>query len=827
MRHFLWILLLAILILSPSPALKAQQDLVEMNVRAGFDGRFRHNLWMPIQVNITNNGDPIEGRLVVRPERSNALTNVFSTPVSLATGASQVIFLYATMNSFGRSLRVELFDADGLTAADVEVPVQSLLPRDSLYVVVSDAPVNGVDLSQIATPEQQAVQVDWFVQDLPDMASALEAINAIVFSSADTGALTSAQREALQAWVAQGGHLIVTGGVNWEPTAAGLRDLLPLDPQSAEDIEGVDALLRFSGDYQTTVDGTARASTGALMEGAQVLASNADGVPLVARRALGAGTVDYVTLDPALAPLRGWSNISALWTTLLASAPPHPVWANGILTTETANTALSILPGVTALPETLAMVAFLAAYVLLVGPINYFVLSRINRRELAWLTIPLLIGLFTVIAWGAGFNLRGSDAILNRLSVVQVWPDAPQAYSDQLIGVLAPRRTEYTLALDEQRALRPLPANQPGLLTTAASGVNISQTDVFAARDFAVDASYVAGFMASGPMLKPALNVDASVSFDTDVDPILMRVRGSVRNDLDVALRDVVLLTNGASFRLDRIEPNTVFPFEVQAPLSNSVLPAAPSPLEMPLGSPESASQGYFYRRGYATLPTDQTVREVLNTFERELNSVPDDQEYVRRSSFLQTFMIDQLNSTSRPGQVYILGWTDSASTQDTLEGTNWRSVDSTLYVIKADLSITLPQAQFTVTPDLFTWSSFEREGFVYRPPMGLELFSEGVISYRFTPVEPFMLDTVESLELVLEREDNFLRETVINLWDWEASRWRAVTVDAGTTVSVANPARFIGPMNTVQVQLERRATSGRLSLTRLGIIQRGTFDVN
>jgi hypothetical protein len=153
--------------------------------------------------------------------------------------------------------------------------------------------------------------------------------------------------------------------------------------------------------------------------------------------------------------------------------------------------------------------------------------------------------------------------------------------------------------------------------------------------------------------------------------------------------------------------------------------------------------------------------------------------------------------------------------------------VDTTLYLVEVALELTPPADTFTVTPDLFTWASFERQGFVFRPPSGLELFSDGVISYRFTPVAPFVLDRVESLVLVLEREDDLLRETVLNLWDWEKAAWQPVTINEGQQVEVANAARFVGPNNTVQVQLVRNATSGRLSIQRLGIIQRGTFNLN
>ncbi|NOG49686.1 MAG: hypothetical protein HND48_09765 [Chloroflexi bacterium] len=74
------------------------------------------------------------------------------------------------------------------------------------------------------------------------------------------------------------------------------------------------------------------------------------------------------------------------------------------------------------------MLAFLLAYVVLIGPVNYFILSRIGRREFAWLTVPGLIAVFTIAAWVTGFNLRGTDVTLSRLSVIESWPGAEDAH---------------------------------------------------------------------------------------------------------------------------------------------------------------------------------------------------------------------------------------------------------------------------------------------------------------------------------------------------------------------------------------------------------------
>ena len=53
---------------------------------------------------------------------------------------------------------------------------------------------------------------------------------------------------------------------------------------------------------------------------------------------------------------------------------------------------------------------------------NYLVLRWLDRREWAWVTIPTLIAVFTVGAFGFGNALRGSDVILHEIAIVRGAP---------------------------------------------------------------------------------------------------------------------------------------------------------------------------------------------------------------------------------------------------------------------------------------------------------------------------------------------------------------------------------------------------------------------
>lgn len=65
------------------------------------------------------------------------------------------------------------------------------------------------------------------------------------------------------------------------------------------------------------------------------------------------------------------------------------------------------------LPHLSWLVGFLAAYVVIVGPLLFVLLRRQRRPELAWVVIPLVAVVFTGASWAGGRNLRSSTQIVH------------------------------------------------------------------------------------------------------------------------------------------------------------------------------------------------------------------------------------------------------------------------------------------------------------------------------------------------------------------------------------------------------------------------------
>ena len=67
-------LLLLVIVLAAGfapPHQQANPPAIGLSVTAGYDGLFRENQWFPLLIHVSNDGDDVTGRLVVRPSRAN------------------------------------------------------------------------------------------------------------------------------------------------------------------------------------------------------------------------------------------------------------------------------------------------------------------------------------------------------------------------------------------------------------------------------------------------------------------------------------------------------------------------------------------------------------------------------------------------------------------------------------------------------------------------------------------------------------------------------------------------------------------------------------
>ncbi len=825
MRSFAVVLLIAFVwALFPAPAY-AQDDAPDLTltVRAGFNTLYRADAWLPVTIEVSNAGGLFEGRLVVRPETTLGLLNPVSTPVTLARGARQTITLYILLRGGTITVRPEFIAADGTVVADADAPVRSISLFDPLAGVITSAPIASIDLTASAD-SGTLQQVALAIRDLPDQPALLDAFDVLLLADVDTAPLTPAQRGALGMWVASGGHLIIAGGANGALTLSGMGDLAPLRPRGTVTLESLAPLAAWlrGGAADDSLNAPTVVLTGEVDAAARTLVASGD-VPLLVRRAYGDGTIDLLTPDPNVAPLRGWGGMAALWTALLTSTAPLPGWGAGITSPEDVSRAAAIIPGFDPLPDGTPLLGFLILYIVLIGPVNYVILSRLKRREWAWFTIPILIVIFSVMAYTFGVNLRGASVTITRLAVVRGWAGLEQARADAVIGVLSPTRAAYDLTVDGA-PLRPLSA--PAFASAGFFGrdltanATIAQRAGFTAEDFTIDSSFIARFAATTAVSAPAISGRLTLSDDADG---AQTARGFVRNESALTLTEPVILMRGAVYRLaEAIAPGQAVDFEMTLPGTSP--PAPGRRVGLPLGA--------FFSSRRAPTSTDNTISAIMNVagvdprFNSVLTSItPDAQEFQRRLWLLDGIVDEPFNTGSGRGdRAFLVAWNNESPVGLALEGAGWTSSDTTLYLIALESTFAPPAGEVVIAPDRFTWarvgSDIMVSGRTYSPD-SVTIFPGEDAVLRFTPFADARLEQVTGLRLSVRTVNIGGRNFPAELWDWRAGAWRTVQIVNGVA-DVVNPARFVGANGTVLARFSASDRTGSLRLERIELTLRG-----
>ena len=561
MRPLLAFLWLAALLLRPA----AQDDGLTLSARAGFDGLFKETAAVPVVVSARNDGPPIEGEIRVAVDDSSGGTVIYSAPISLPTGSDKRVALYVHVLPFAGDLTVQLVSGETV-AATVETDALNMTPRDDLLYGVVTADPGGLAFLETVTGGRTGADVAFLdLADLPDVSIAWRALDVLVLDDVDTSRLTAGQLTALRAWVENGGLLVVTGGPGGPKTTAAVADLLPVTITGVESAADLPTLSAFGG-AEFAAPGPYTLTGSSLRAGELLI--HEDGLPILAHTPLGRGGVTFLALDPKLAPLAGWRGQAAVWEAIVSLSPIGGPWSNGIQDGYAASQAISSIPGLR-LPSVGQLLLFLFVYTLVIGPINFLVLRRLRRRELAWVTIPVLVLLFSAITFFTGFRTRGGAAVLNEMSVAYGSVEAERVRTQSVAGLYSPRRGRYDLSLPYDTTASPFTAGfgASGVVSNLSAIVRGGDLSL---REIRADTGEVVAFLIDAHRPRPPLSATARLVDDGRA------VAVTVRNDGETTLENAVVVYGDRQLQLNDLPPGEER--ETRLPLSPATPGATPTP---------------------------------------------------------------------------------------------------------------------------------------------------------------------------------------------------------------------------------------------------------
>jgi hypothetical protein len=356
------------------------------------------------------------------------------------------------------------------------------------------------------------------------------------------------------------------------------------------------------------------------------------------------------------------------------------------------------------------------------------------------------------------------------------------------------------------------------LQTTRA---DVVQSDVFSLQAITIDAGFLVNLTASADVPRPAINGEVVIS-DHPAVAGQQDVRGVVSNDGSVPLRDAVILARSSAYRLpEPLEPGDVVPFTLT--LAGEDLPAPT--LYRPLVAGElltlSARRDMQFDQTLFDILGDNLIADLDSFFIDESTRGLDNR---RRQLFVNAFVRDSFGMTGRADDVYLVGWTDETVLQSEVEGANWRTEGTTLHIIQLAKERIYRPELVVVSADQFVWAGRSPNSLGTAAPVQVRLDPGEEVTFRFTPVPSARLDAVETISVVFEGQTTGTRRLPFALWDWRAQTWVDMQAE-DLRYRVPNSARFVGPMNAVEMRLRADDVGGYFRVERVAIEQFGRFE--
>lgn len=410
---------------------------LSFTVRPWLDGWYDAGQWVALDAAVMNSGTNVDAEL----QATAGGSGVAVVPVALPTGADKHVPVL--VRPTGENVQVSLKPKGRVPQAPGARRVALRRTRDERLVVVMGSDGRRIPGLEGLGGGRPVEQVFENVENLPESALALGSLDTLILVSPDLGRANDAQREAVRQWVGLGGHMVIAG----TPNLPALLDALPEPMRPATASGSVDAPQLGeslgAGILDTQWQGGGPIASLMAAPGAEVRASSGD-APTVVAKSYGAGRVTVLAFDPSEPPVSQWGQLDKLWDMLAWSSTSGwdvPATDAGQLVTGLFEQQTSSLPSVG------WALLLLGAYVLLVGPVNYVYLRHRRRLDLAWVTIPAITLMTTLITYGVGVSLHGVDVVTRQLSVARVVPEAGVARVTTLVSIFSPGARSYDVAV--------------------------------------------------------------------------------------------------------------------------------------------------------------------------------------------------------------------------------------------------------------------------------------------------------------------------------------------------------------------------------------------
>jgi len=525
---------------------------INMKVDVGFDGYYKLGNYTPFYFEIENKMKDINGELQIElPDEMDNLT-VYSMQINLPNNSTKKFVMNVPMNRFLSKLQVNIIEGKNKVftkaikvnpGANVETFGLGILSDDYESVKYINKIPSG-NYSQFSTKTVKLTE-----NMLSDNVDVLKNFNVIVINNFDTSKLTQEKYGALKAWVADGGMLLLGTGPSYSKTLAIFKDDFITGEIGEVSTISTSQLYRLA-------QGGASGETMQLSVLSMNLKDSANVVtegntPLIVQMDKGSGSVAVASFDLGLEPLSGWVGRTSFSEKLLQKLLPNlynnPYFSKDIYMNNNLYAIDNSLRNIPELPKakTSNLLVLLIAYIIIVAPLSYLILKKLDKREWMWLTVPAMSLIFAFIIYTTGFGTRMNEPIVNIINIVEFGSNG-SAVPKSFAGVFTPNKSDVKVEAADGMNIKPIMLN---MYNHYGPGINPDEKkEKEVVTKVTVSPKTVVEFYKTSVWSMKTLavsnNVNITGKFDAKINHTKSAYQGTVTNNSGLDLQECYIATS-------------------------------------------------------------------------------------------------------------------------------------------------------------------------------------------------------------------------------------------------------------------------------------------
>ncbi len=528
-----------------------QNNKLSMSINFGYEKFIKYGRNMLVDIEVTNSGKDFLGKVqVILPDQQYE-SIMYEKEISVASNSTKSITLAIPVTSNSNKINYRLINEKNkvVLSKEARANVNSNYMQNSYIGILSDD-YNSVKYlsSDKSIYTMGTIPVKSFEmnnESFPWDLAGLDMLDVIVINDYSTNQLNESQYKALKAWVNNGGSLVLGTGQSYQKV-----------------------LELFSDDFISGTIGELKQMEISLGENKRINKEildikinnekeleNYNGISLMSQITIGKGNVIIIKYDLGLNS-SDWNKVGSLigqsiynnlsefkinqLTQELNGGYSQNNWR---LQQVISNTWIKSIPNI----KLYAII--LAIYTVIVGPIAYMILKKMDKRNLLWGIVPCTATVFSAIILIIGSSTRIEKPMVSYGTFTTIINGT--ASEEIYIGIRAPYNKKYSLEFDNKFNPK-ITSNNNYYYSNSMNGEKSLNKYNIAIKQKVdkteIEINDLPAFSDSYYKLQNNYEFEGNVKTQLTYTPV--GVKGTVTNNLGYDLEKAFVLANGTLFDL-------------------------------------------------------------------------------------------------------------------------------------------------------------------------------------------------------------------------------------------------------------------------------------